>query len=445
MTLLALDIALVMTWDSTSSIRYRKTAQRSMRPCGLDPRRLARYGLGMRPMLVLAVVVAGVAAPVVAQAGIFGGFAASGASYVVGRDRVCMPLPVAAGKATGVPACRTAATDEVAQLSARTPAPDRGVKAIFVAEARGRTLSVARKQGGTVVAWESPDPIARVVDVYVNTYGTLIAVELRVRRASKEIDDVVAFDLRGAQQAPIPSETPPAGGPGSTSGVPGPTTSGPGTTTGVPAAEPKEVVQAVAAARKASSRNALAAWQRVLALDASHSEARYAVAVTHARSRRVADALSALEALAASPRPDAIEWLVAARFDRAFAALRTDPRFRTAVGLDRPARTLYERLMGFGGTWEQAGTSCDMPEVSLELARERTFQLRVKSRCSGEIYEDRFRGTWALEDPHLVLVLPNKERKDDRVTCSIAPRGGEDAITCQLDADLAFTVQPVRR
>jgi hypothetical protein len=183
----------------------------------------------------------------------------------------------------------------------------------------------------------------------------------------------------------------------------------------------------------------------VLALDPDNGEARFHVAAAHARAKRTADALTALEALAASTRPDAIEWRVAARFDAAFAALRADPRFRAAVGLDRPAATFYERVMGFGGAWEQAGTSCDVPEVHLDLGRDRTFSLRVRSRCEGMVNDARFKGRWTPRDPALVLVLPNPGGNDEEVVCAVEPKGDEDSITCRLDEDLAFSVHPVRR
>jgi hypothetical protein len=187
----------------------------------------------------------------------------------------------------------------------------------------------------------------------------------------------------------------------------------------------------VVAARKARGAKVAAAWTRVLALDPDHAEARYGIAAAHARGGRTADALAALESLATSSRPDAVEWRVAARFDAAFAALRADRRFRAAVGLDRPAATFYERIVGFGGAWEQAGPSCDTPEVHLDL--------------EGVTNNARFKGRWSIREPSLILALPNSGRGDEEVVCSVEARGDEDTVTCRLDDDLAFTVHPVRR
>jgi hypothetical protein len=152
-----------------------------------------------------------------------------------------------------------------------------------------------------------------------------------------------------------------------------------------------------------------------------------------------------LRTLAASRRADAVEYLVRARFDDAFAALRGDPGFRAAVRLDQPPATFYERLVGFGGVWEQAGTSCDSPGVTLTLRPERTFRLKVTSVCSGDRYEDVFKGTWTARDPALTLALPTKGRDDELIACGLERDGDEDLLRCALGDDLQFAVRPTRR
>ncbi|MCE9580643.1 MAG: hypothetical protein K8W52_46410, partial [Deltaproteobacteria bacterium] len=317
---------------------------------------------------------------------------------------------------------------------------ERGARAQFAATAKGRTLTITRPDSGaTVVVWESLDPISQVVEVYASTYGNLVGVELMVKRGGRDQADAIAFDIRGA--GGDTAITPPAGTTTPPTGTP-PTGAPP--TVPPPAASP-ELTKAVAKARKTSGKAAIAAWTKVAALDADHSEARYAIAVAHAKLKHKAEAIAALTALAGSARGDAIEYLVAARFDKAFAAWRADAGFRTAVGLDRPPTGLYERVMGLGGVWEQAATSCDTPQVTLTLARERAFTLRVRSTCSGQRYDDRFRGTWDVDANALVLSLPKPEGGSDPFLCSIEARSGEDAIHCALGEDLEFVVQAVRR
>lgn len=382
----------------------------------------------------LSAAVAGIASVLVAgtaAADGFGGFGGREDGYLVGRDRICTPLTVEGGTARGAPACAKANADEVAHLSVKPAKPVRGKDASHRAAARGRVIEVSAKDA-VVVTWESPDPVSRVVDVYVSTYANLVAVEYAVRRGSRDVTEVVAFDLRSARGGAAAVE---------------PTPEQPRPAVEAPPATP-ELTKAVKAARKAakgSAKKALAAWDKVLALDPEHSEARYGVAAARAKGKQAEEALAALEALAGSARADAIEFLIAARFDKAFAALRAEPRFRAATGLDREGGTFYERLMGLGGKWEQAGTSCDAPGVALALAKDRTFKLTVTSVCSGARFEDTFKGRWEMKEPALHLILPNKGKDDDVVACAVERDGDEDAIRCALDADLSFVVRPVRR
>ena len=383
-----------------------------------------------------------VAAGGAARAGVFDGFGGREDAYLVGADRVCAPLAVAGGAAHGAPACHKAASDEIARLSVKEARPERGAQAKLAAKAAGRTLTVTRVDGGqTLVRWDSLDPISRIVDVYASSYGNLVAVEMMVRRGGRDRAEVVGFDLRGAAAAHPAAGTEAGSGAGSGSG------SGSASGAAATAAPDSPALRkALARARKTRGAGAqLRAWKQVLAVDADSSEARFGLAVAHARTRHQAEALADLAELTRSARPDAIEYLVAARFDRAFARLRADPAFRKAVGLDRPPATFYERVMGMGGTWEQEGTSCDTPQVDLTLSRDRTVAIRVKSACEGMRFDDRFHGTWAAQDPLLVLRLPNPDGGSDEVPCKVERRDREAAIHCVLSGDLDFVVQPVRR
>jgi hypothetical protein len=383
------------------------------------------------PIAALVTVVS-LASP--ASAGVFGGFGGREDGYLVGSDKICTPLAVEAGKASGTPACSKASDDQVAQLSVKTPKAVHGRDASHTAASKGRTIEVtATKKEVVVVTWEAPDPISRIDDVYVSQYGNLIAVEYSVRRGSRDVAEVVVFDVRGAASSGAVTDPPPV-----TDRPP---------VVAPPAASPAltKALKAARKAKKSSAAKALKAWNKVLAIDPDHSEARYGVAVAHARAKKKDLAIAALEGLAATGRSDAMEYLILARFEKAFAAVRADAKFRTAVGLDGGSDDFYERLMGKGGSWEQPETACDTPGVTLTLGQDRSFKLVIRSTCSGDRWKDTFKGRWEAKEPGLTLILPNKGRDDESFDCQVEKDGDEDAIRCALDADLSFVVRPVRR
>jgi hypothetical protein len=381
--------------------------------------------------LVLAIMLLAVPA----AADTFGGFSGVAPPYLVNQDRVCTPLDVTNGLATGAPSCQPAKADELAQLSIIPPAPQHGASAGFSAAASGRTLVVTDSSGAAIVTWTASDPIGKIVDVFATKGGDRVAVTFTTRAFGHETTQVIGFVLVKTTGRSNPPPT--------TTGTPPPAIATPGEP---PPVDPK-VTKAAAAARKVSGARAIAAWQKVLALDAAHSEAQYRIAVARAATKQTADAIALLQTLAKSPRSDAIEWLVEARFDPAFAAVRADPSYRTAVGLDRPAAGTYERLMGLGGQWLQNGTQCDAGEVHLTAKQNRTVSIVFRSACGGGVSEQTFKGTWALDGAGIKVTLPTngKAGADDVAVCTFEKQGQEDALRCALSKDLEFTVLPVRR
>ncbi len=369
-----------------------------------------------------------------AAADTFGGFSGVDRPYQVNSDRVCTPLVVTAGKAAGGPACDKAAADVLAKLRIKDPIPQKGVdKATFAATASGRTLTVTRPTGEAIVTWDASDPISKIVEVYTSQYDDRVAVTFTTRRMGKEITDVIGFDLGKPSQAAVPKD-------------PNPTTT-PTTTAPAPAEDPK-VTKAVASARKASKGKALAAWKAVIALDSAHSEALYRIAVAQVVAKQTAAAVATIGMLAGSTRPDAIEFLIEARFDPAFASLRADPQFRTRVGLDKKGTSPYERLMGFGGQWEQTGTSCDTPEVRFTATRDRVVRIRVKSRCGGQTYDLPFKGAWRSDGDRVILTFATRGKQvtaADEAFCKFELAGDEDSLHCDLGKDIDFIVLPTRR
>ena len=388
----------------------------------------------------LGAVVGLLASAAVARADSFGGVAGNEKVYLIGRDKVCAPIVVSGGKASGTPACRTAPTAEIAGLSIKSPAPERGSKAEVTVAARGSQLTVSSKDGAALVTWSSFDPIVAVVDVWRSSYGRLVMVEYTVRRGGRELHDVVGFDL-GVGGGGKPVVDPP-GPPGPVVDPIGPI---PPTTDVAPPPTDPAIDKAAAKARKAKGKAAIAAWAKVLTLDPEHAEARYRIAVAQAQLKQPAPALDLLEALARSSRTDAAEWLVEARGDKAFRALVADARFRAAVGLDRKAGSIYERIMGLGGVWEQALVPCEKPEIVITFGRDRVVRMVLRTACEGMREKGTYKGTWATTKTSIELRLPKPGGGNDTAPCTLVADGDEDRLTCALDEDLEFDARPVRR
>lgn len=406
-----------------------------------DPR--YHVSMSMRPALVAAALCALVAP---AAADTFGGFSGVEKYYLVNQDKVCTPL--AANATSGAPSCEKASADVVAKLSFKPllPQKDKGDKAAYAATASGRTLTITRG-GAPVVTWTSMDAISKVVEVYASEYNDRVAVAYITRRMGKDVSDVIAFTIeKGAGTTVNDPHTPVQ--PNVQPNVNPKTPAQPAQPAVV---EDPRVTKAVAAARKANKAKALAAWQAVLAIDADHSEAHYQIAAFQSAAKKKTEALAELGALSASARPDAIEWLIEARYAAAFAPLRADPTFREKTGLDRKpgtATSAYERLMGFGGQWEQTGTSCDKPEVKFTVTRDRIARVRVKSKCGGEGYDLPFKGTWRIDGDRIVLTFATRGKAvsaDDEAVCKFETVGDEDSLRCVLGRDIDFVVLPTRR
>ena len=387
---------------------------------------------GRTAAVVAALVVVGSLAGS-ARADSFGGFSANEKRYLVGANRVCTPVVVDAnGAAPGSPSCATAPANEVAALSARLPSAERGAKARILASARARIITVvdAAADSASLVAWASPDPVVRIVDVWQSATERLIAVEFVARRGNRELTDVVVFDRGVGRTTPTPpTPTPPT-----------PTPPAPS-----PAVADPDLARVVTAARKAKGKTAIKGWNIVLSMDADHPEALFRLAAIDAAGKRTDAALGRLEALAASKDPGAIEWLIDARFDKAFAKLVGEPRFRAAVGFDRPAASTYERVMGFGGQWEQGLVPCDRPEMKLTFRRDRSFSLVLRLSCQGMRDKVTYRGTWAVAGDAVALKLPKLDTGDDIAPCQLTTDRDEDVLRCQVDDDLSFEARPTRR
>lgn len=407
--------------------------------------------------LIPVMLALGLGATSAAQAEPFGGFSKDQSHYLTGRETICTPLPVNGATSQGAPACKTADASQVAAQGFRRGMEQRGSRAKFAATARGSSLTVQALGPGAVPSelfrWSSPDPIARVVAVFLSPNESVLAVEYESRFGGRIRTEVVGFVLAGANAADRPAEgssEAQATGKEHVAGGQG-TAASQGSKTAAPALDAraqKALDRARGQARKNKNKQAEAAYREVLAVDPEHAEARYGLAQSLARQKKLDHAVTELQALARSGRDDTIVWRVEARFDPAFAALRARDTFRDATGLaSSTARSLYERLVGFSSTWEQPETRCEAAQINLDLARlERTFRLRILSRCGGMDDETNLKGTWAIQgNDRVLLTLPNKSGADEAIECAMQVCGGEDCLHCRVDVDLDFLLRPVRR
>lgn len=390
-------------------------------------------------------------APGVAAAGPFGGFSRDGSHYLADTTRVCQPV---AGR-QGMPRCEKKSADEVARLAFRKGTAQRGAGAAVQVQASGTKL-VVRGDGAAVRAeWDSGNPIGSVGAVYLSEGGKLVAIEYEARLAGRSQPQVIVLQLAGGATAGQKSGQPATGQTGPATGKAGAAgqTQASQPTTAAPA-NPKITAQLRAADKLLSARKWKKAEEayRALLSAGDHPAARYGLAATLAGQNRLADAVAELVALARSTHPQAARWLVEARLGAHFARLQGDAAFRRAVGIDRdPARapSAYERLVGFGGHWEQTGTPCQDPTVNLELDRKSDkFKLTIRTRCQGEDDTTRLAGTWRADGAGaLRLSFPNVEGPEESLQCQLAAatdRSGEDTLSCTLE-ELQMKLRVVRR
>lgn len=406
---------------------------------GISHWRTLSISMARNPLKATLLTAAMLAGPAVVHADTLRGFSAVDRPYLVGADKVCTPLLVANAVATGTPQCRTLPVDQVAKLDFGPGTVESGGNGKLKATIAGAKLTVSEGDA-LLVTWQANDPLGKVVAIERSKFSDRIAVTYTARRLGREMTDVVGFDL-------IKSSKP--------VGPVGPVVGQDPTTPPEPAAVASlsdASQKVVTFARTLSGKRAIKAWLIVLSDEPNFAEARFGVAKAFAQTKDNNNAIINLEQLRKSPAPDAIEWLVAARFDSAFAKLRGDAKFRLAVGLDTTISHIapgpYERVMGFGGSWEQTGTSCDTPTVSLKLTQDRKFNLTVRSACEGMVSNSKYKGTWQTttgSKPAVRLTLPNKDRAAEVITCEFVAKGEEEALQCPLDEDLILTVLPVRR
>lgn len=393
-------------------------------------------------MLRMALVVVMLAIPTAASAGPFGGFAEG--KYLVGGERAC--APVTSERAN--PSCKKLSPAEVARLGAKKPRPERGANARFSARSRGTAIEVVDGAGARVFRWDAGTPVGRVVAIYVDPNATMAVVEYESRFGGRTVVDAVGVTL--------PSSAGNTGGASRPDPDAGKPTAPSGAIPELDDARKKKLESALDKARRSLKRRrhaaAITSAKAALAIWDQSAEALYILAAAQLGKKDKAAALDTLEKLAASSDPAAPEHRVEARRGKAFASLRADPRYRKAVGITAdPGRPLsaYERLMGFGGRWEQRLIACEQPEIKLNLRRKAwRFILKIRGRCGGPAETTFLDGTWKANGTDgLALTFPNQGGADEAMVCRIErcrDSSGEDCVRCGTGED-EFLLRVVRR
>jgi hypothetical protein len=109
----------------------------------------------------------------------------------------------------------------------------------------------------------------------------------------------------------------------------------------------------------------------------------------------------------------------------------------------------FDRAMADGGIWEQGLVPCDTAGVTLTLAKDLTFALRVQTRCQGQKNISDFKGKWSpVGDDKIVLEMANQDAESDQFACTFQAcedDPNDKCLDCLQGDDVAFTMKVVKR
>jgi hypothetical protein len=119
----------------------------------------------------------------------------------------------------------------------------------------------------------------------------------------------------------------------------------------------------------------------------------------------------------------------------------------TAMAAPARAVNAWDRAMGKGGVWEQRMIPCDRAGVHLALKKDKTFSLRIETRCQSQRDTTQLAGKFATDGAdRLELSFDNAGGAAEAMGCRFATcaDSDEDCLTCMAD-EVSFTLQVVRR
>jgi hypothetical protein len=378
----------------------------------------------------------------VAEAGLFGGFTSEG-SYLRGSDQLCKPV----SSTLAIPSCEKKTTAQLAALTLHKGEEQSGSNSKVSAKKSASKIKLMDGEGTLLFTWDSGQVLSGIGSVFLHRKGTWVAIEFTTRFGGRQVEDLVVVRLNNA-----------IGGTAAATPTPTPTPTTPTAPTAPVAKDPPAFTKAMKAGAKWSKRRkhakAITAYEQALKEIPEHPEALYRLARSHMGNKDKRKTLEVLARIPKSSHGEARIWRVEARFDLVFKSLRADTDFRKAVGIDRgpdDKPTLYERLVAYGGRWEQEPIPCEQPQVNLDLRRnkKRRFDLVIRSKCQGIKETTRLDGSWADKgNAHLGLTFPNTDSADEDLVCKMelcADDTGEDCLRCQLEPDIEFLLRVVRR
>ncbi len=385
-----------------------------------------------------------------AEAGLFGGFTGE-SSYQRGDDQLCQSVTTELGLAK----CSARTLAQFAKLSIGKGERQRGSsKKVSAKKIASKICVLDAATGAVLFRWDSGQIISAIGDIYLHGNGRLVAVEFTSRIGGRQVDDLIVVQLTssvGGQPSAPAATTNTKVDPTSTT----PTTTPPKST--LPT-DPPEFTKAMKTASKWAKRKkhskARTAYKLALTVIPEHPEALYLLARSEMASKDKSAAVATLARIPQSKHARATHWRVEARFDLVFKSLRGQDDFRLAVGITRApgdSPTLYEKLVAFGGSWEQERIPCEQPQVNLRLRRDqkRRFDLIIRSKCQGTTETTRLDGAWAESgDRKVGLSFPNSDAADEDLSCQLelcSDDSGENCLRCELEKDIEFLLRVVRR
>ncbi len=141
----------------------------------------------------------------------------------------------------------------------------------------------------------------------------------------------------------------------------------------------------------------------------------------------------------------AVEYTLVGGAKTAVSSIVFDVRAPMASMAPR-AGGVVERVLKRSTTWIQKQIVCEQAGVTLNLGKDRRFNISIESKCQGSHDRLRVAGRYVGEEPDkLLLTFQNEDGPEEHLECRVEACedvvDGPDCIRCQSD-DVGFVVKP---